>query len=114
MGIFDIFKKQPKKNKYHVFHDSIGDILKLLERKRGLVNGLQTGGSIVDLEFDSLMIERMKLVDLIKNGSISFLGDEFKNEILKIFDKEETEKDTIQQVWNYLINEQNKLKKLFS
>jgi hypothetical protein len=113
MGIFNLFKGKPKENKYELLYGSISEILKLLERKRGLVDGLQTGGSIVDLEFDSLMIERMKLVDLIKNGSISFLGNEFKNEILKIFDKEETEKDTIQQICNYLINEQNKLKKLF-
>ena len=113
MNIFNLFKVKPEKNKYELLYCSILEILKLLERKRGLVEGLQSGGSIVDLEFDLLMIERMKLVDLIKSGSISFLGDEFKNQILEIFNKEETGKDRIQHVYNYLINEQNKLKKLF-
>ena len=113
MGFFDFLKGEPKKNKYELFYDSISEILVLLDRKCRLVVNLETGGSIVDLEFNSLMIERMKLVDLIKSGSISFLGDDLKDELLEIFDKEVTKKDTILQVWSYLNNEQIKLKKLF-
>ena len=113
MRIFDFLKGEPKKNKYELFYDSISGILELLDRKYRLVVNLETGGSIVDLEFNSLMIERMKLIELIKSGSISFLGDDLKDELLEIFDKEETDKDTIKQVLNFLINEQTKLKKLF-
>ena len=82
MNFFNIFNRKPEKNKYEGLYYSISEILSLLERKRSLVEGLQSGGLIVDLEFDSLMIERMKLVELIKSGSISFLGNEFKNELL--------------------------------
>lgn len=113
MGIFDFFKKKPQKNKYEVFYDSIGEILKLLERKKRLVEITESGKSILDLEFDVLMTERMKLATLIKSGSISFLGKDFLEAILELFNNEETKKDEIINIWNYLMNEQNKLKKLF-
>lgn len=113
MGIFDFLKREPKKNKYELLHDSISEILELLDRKFRLVVNLETDGSIVDLEFNSLMIERMKLVDLIKSGSISFLGDDLKDELLEIFNDEVTNKKTMMIMWSYLSNEQSKLKKLF-
>jgi hypothetical protein len=113
MGIFDIFKKKPQKNKYHVLYDSIGEIIKLLERKKRLVENLESSKSILDLEFDVLMLERMKLAGLIKNGSISFLGKDFLEDILDLFNNEETKKDNVLNIWNYLTNEQKKLRKLF-
>jgi hypothetical protein len=113
MGIFDIFKKKPQKNKYEVLYDAIGEILNLLKRKKRLIENLENGKSIIDLSFDTLMMERMKLSSLIKSGSVSFLGGDFIKAILEIFNDEETRKDEILNMWNYLTNEQNKLKKLF-
>lgn len=113
MGIFDFFKKKPQKNKYQVYHESISEILKLLERKKKMVERIENGKSIIDLEFDTLMVEKMKLVQLIKNGRISFLGDGLKNGLLEIFNDQEIKKDEILHIWNYLINEQNKLVNLF-
>lgn len=113
MGIFNFFKKKPQKNKYHIFYDSIGEILQLLERKKRLVENLENGKSILDLEFDLFMIERMQLSALIKSGSISFLGREFLEAILELFNNEETKKDETLHIFNYLINQQNKLRKLF-
>jgi hypothetical protein len=112
MGIFSLFNRKPQKNKYELFYDSITELLKLMERKRGLVEGLKPGSSTLDFT-DTHMFERLKVVELIKSGSITFLGNEFKNEILEIFENQEIKKDTIQHVCSYLINEQNKLKKLF-
>lgn len=113
MGIFDFFKKRPQKNKYQIYHESISAILKLLERKKKLVERIENGKSIINLEFDKLMIERMTLVQLIKSGNISFLGDDLKNVLLEIFNEQEIKKDEIMHIWNYLLNEQNKLVKLF-
>jgi hypothetical protein len=113
MGLFDIFKRKPQKNKYQVYHESISAILKLLDRKIKLVERVDNGKSIIDLEFDTLMVERMTLVQLIKSGSISFLGDDFKNVLLEIFNDQEIKKDEIMNIWKYLHNEQNKLVKLF-
>lgn len=113
MGIFDFFTKKPQKNKYQVYHESISEILKLLERKKKMVERIENGKSIIDLEFDTLMVEKMKLVQLIKNGRISFLGDGLKNGLLEIFNDQEIKKDEILHIWNYLINEQNKLVNLF-
>lgn len=113
MGIFDIFKKKPQKNKYHVLYDSLGEILKLLERKKRLVENLENGKSILDLEFEALMIERMQLSAFVKNGSISILGKEFLDAILELFNNEETKKNETLYIFNYLINERNKLRKLF-
>jgi hypothetical protein len=113
MGLFDIFKRKPQKNKYQVYHESISAILKLLDRKIKLVERVDNGKSIIDLEFDTLMVERMTLVQLIKSGSISFLGDDIKNVLLEIFNDQEIKKDEIMNIWKYLLNEQNKLVKLF-
>lgn len=113
MGIFDIFKSKPQNNKYQVYHESISTILNLLERKKNMVKNIENGKSIVDLEFDKLILEKMTVAQLIKSGSISFLGNDFKNQILEMYNDEEIKKDEIMHVWNYLLNEQNKLKKLF-
>ena len=113
MGLFDIFKRKPQKNKYQVYHESISAILKLLDRKIKLVERVDNGKSIIDLEFDTLMVERMTLVQLIKSGSISFLGDDIKNVLLEIFNDQEIKKDEIMNIWKYLLNEQDKLVKLF-
>ena len=113
MGLFDIFKRKPQKNKYQVYHESISAILKLLDRKIKLVERVDNGKSIIDLEFDTLMVERMTLVQLIKSGSISFLGDDFKNDLLEIFNDQEIKKEEIMNILKYLHNEQNKLVTLF-
>lgn len=113
MGLFDIFKRKPQKNKYQVYHESITAILKLLNRKIKLVEHLENGKSIIDLEFDTLMVERMTLVQLIKSGSVSFLGDDFKNDLLEIFNDQEIKKEEIMNILKYLHNEQNKLVTLF-
>ena len=113
MEIFNIFKRKPQKNKYQIFYETISEILDLLERKGRLVSNVKSGNSIVDLEFDKLMIERMRLIDIIKSGSISFLGNDFKKIILEIFNDQEIPKDEFQNIRNYLVNEQNKLAKLF-
>jgi hypothetical protein len=113
MGIFDFVKKKPQKNKYQVHHESISAILKLLERKKKLVEKIENGKSIIDLEFDTLMVERMTLVQLKKSGNISFLGDDLNNVLLEIFNDQEIKKDEIMHICNYLLNEQNKLVKLF-
>lgn len=113
MGIFDFFKRKPQKNKYQVYHESISEILKLLERKKQLVERIENGKSIIDLEFDALMLESMTVVQLIKSGNISFLGNDFNINLLEIFKGQAINKDEIMHVWNYLHNEQNKLVKLF-
>ena len=84
-----------------------------MERKKKLVERIENGKSIIDFEFDTLMVERMTLVQLIKSGNISFLGDDLKNVLLEIFNDEEIKKDEIMHICNYLLNEQNKLVKLF-
>jgi hypothetical protein len=113
MGLFDIFKRKPQKNKYQVYHESISGILKLLDRKIKLVQRVENGKSIIDLEFDTLIIERMTLDQLIKSGGISFLGDDLKNVLLEIFNDQEIKKDEIMNIWKFLLNEQNKLVTLF-
>lgn len=113
MGIFDIFKKKPQKNKYQVYYESITELLMLLERKKSMVENVGSGNSIVDLEFDRGMFERMMLVEIIERGSISFLGNDFQNNILEIFDHQEIRKNEIMNIWDYLLNEKNKLERLF-
>ena len=113
MGIFDIFKQKPRKNKYQVFYESISEILKLLERKKGIAENLENGKTILDFEFDTLMFEKLRLIEIIKSGSVAFLGEDFKNGILEIFNEDEINRDEILHLWNYLVNEQNKLSKLF-
>jgi hypothetical protein len=113
VGIFDFLKKKPQKNKYQVYNESISAILKLVERKKKLVERIENGKSIIDLEFDKLMVERMTIIQLIEGGNISFLGDDLKNILLEIFNDQEIKKDEIMHVWNYLLKEQNKLVKLF-
>jgi hypothetical protein len=109
MGLFNIFKR---KNKYQIYYESISDILNLLKRKRDFIKNLDTK-YIVDLEFDKIMFERMRLLEIIKSGSISFLGKDFIDNMLLIFDDQKITKDDIEYIWEYLLNEQNKLKKLF-
>lgn len=109
MGLFNIFKR---KNKYQIYYESISDILNLLKRKRDFIKNLDTE-YIVDLEFDKLMFERMRLLEIIQSGSISFLGKDFIDNMLLIFDDQKITKDEIEYIWEYLLNEQNKLKKLF-
>ena len=48
-----------------------------------------------------------------ENGSLSFLGKEFKDSLLKTIDETELKIAEIQHLYNYLENEQIKLKKLF-
>jgi hypothetical protein len=112
MGFFNIFKRKNKKNKYQIYYESISEILNLLKRKRDLIKNLDTK-YIVDFEFDKLMYERIKLEEIIKSGSIFFLGKDFIDNILLIFKDQEIRKDDIEYIWEYLLNEQNKLKKLF-
>jgi hypothetical protein len=112
MGIFDFFKKKPQERTYEFYFDIVSDLLKLMERKKRLVDKVGSGKSVIDLEFDALMKERMELVALIKCGAISFLGNELKVELLKIFDDELTNKEQIMNVWKYLQNEKFKLQKL--
>ena len=112
MGLFNIFKIKNKKNKYQIYYDSISEILNLLKRKRDFIKNLDTE-YIVDLEFDKLMFERMRLLEIIKSGSISFLGKDFIDDMLLIFDDQKITKNDIEYIWGYLLNEQNKLKKLF-
>ena len=114
MGIFDIFKKKTEKNKYQIYYESISEILKLLERRKKIVDGLNDGESILDIDFENkLMIERLTLLDIIDKGSISFLGKDFTLHLHKSFGDEEVKKNDIIRFWNYLIIEQEKLKKLF-
>ena len=78
-----------------------------------MVENVGCGNSIVDLEFDRGMYERMMLVEIIERGSISFLGIDFQNNILEIFDDQEIRKNEIMHIWDYLLNEKNKLDRLF-
>lgn len=113
MSIFDFFKRKPSKNQYQVYYESISEILKLLERKKQLVEKIENGKSIIDLEFDKHISEIMTLGQLIKSGNVSFLGNDFKNNLTEIVKGQKINKDEIMQIWNYLLNEQNKLVKLF-
>jgi hypothetical protein len=113
MGILDFFKKKAPKNKYQIYHESISEVLELLKRKKQIVESLKDGDSELDFSFDQNMFEKLMLFEIIKSGSISFLGNDFKNHILEIFDNSELKKDEIMNIWNYLLNEQDKLSKLF-
>ena len=109
MGFFDFLKSKPKKNKYETYYDSISEIINLLNRKKELMDN----GLLIDLEFDKLMTERFKLSEILKGGSISFLGKDLCQELIKVFDVEEINKNSIMSILKYLENEQLKLKKLF-
>ena len=92
--------------------DQSGKVSVSIKRKRDFIKNLDTE-YIVDLEFDKLMFERMRLLEIIQSGSISFLGKDFIDNMLLIFDDQKITKDEIEYIWEYLLNEQNKLKKLF-
>lgn len=113
MGILNIFKKKTRKNKYQVFYESISEILKLLQRRKKMVENLEINKTIIDLEFDSIMFERIRLQEIIENGSIAFLGEGFKNDILVIFNEDKINRDEIFHIWDYLVNEQDRLSELF-
>jgi hypothetical protein len=106
MNFFNFFKT--KKNKYQIYYDMVNDILKILERKKHL----SEIGVKIDLEFDQLMSERIFLVSNIKNGNLVFLGDDFKNALLEIYNDEELDKEEILHMIKFLENEKQKLKKL--
>jgi len=80
-----------------------------MERKKELAEA----GVLVDLSFDAKTKEQITILALIRSGSLSFLGNDFKDLLLKIFDDDENKKDEIQHLCNYLENEQKKLMKLF-
>jgi hypothetical protein len=102
-----------KQFKYQFYSQSISEILNLLERKRNFIRNLDTE-FILDFDFDKLMYEKMRLVEIIKSGSLNFLGKDFTENISLIFFKDDRIiKEDIEYIWEYLMNEQNKLKKLF-
>lgn len=107
MGLFNFLK--PKKNNYKVLHEIITELLNTFERKKRLVEI----GVLIDLEFDSAMKERFMISTYVKKGVFSFLGKEFEDELQDIFNSEELNKEIILHTYNYLKNEQQKLKKLF-
>jgi hypothetical protein len=102
-------KPKFKKNKYQIFYETISTVLNLMERKKELAEA----GVLVDLSFDAKTKEQITILALIRSGSLSFLGNDFKDLLLKIFDDDENKKDEIQHLCNYLENEQKKLMKLF-
>ena len=59
-------------------HNSISQVLKLLQRKKNLITP-------IDLDLDQLHKERLEISDIIKSGSIAFLGNEVKNVLLETF-----------------------------
>ena len=103
------FKPKVKKNKYQIFYETISTVLNLIERRKKLAED----GQLVDLSFDDQMKENITIAELIKNGSLSFLGNEFEDSLLKTIDESELKIAEIQHLCNYLENEQNKLIKLF-
>ena len=109
MGFFDFLKSKPKKNKYETYHDSISWIINLLNRKKELMDN----GLLIDLEFDKQMTEKFKFSEIFRSGSISFLGNDLSQELIKVFDDQEINKNSIMSILKYLENEQLKLKKLF-
>ena len=104
-----IFKPKIKKNKYQIFYETISTVLNLIERRKKLAED----GHLIDLSFDDHHKENFKIAELIKNGSLSFLGNEFKDSLLKTIEESELKIAQIQHLSNYLENEQNKLIKLF-
>ena len=94
-----------EENKYIIMHDSISQVLKLLQRKKNLITPM-------DFEFHQIETERIELVEIIESDSIAFLGNEVKNVLLEIFNDSELKKDEFDNLWNYLKNEQTKLEKL--
>jgi hypothetical protein len=113
MGILNFFKNKAQKNKYQIYFESISEILKVLSRKKELVQNLKNGESIVDLNFELNMFEHMKMAEIIKSGSISFLGQDLMRHLIEITKQSEIRKDEIEQICYYLNNEQSKLRKLF-
>ena len=113
MGILDIFTKKPEKNKYEIYHDSISEVLKILERKKNLTLIVEKGGSIIDTEFDKNLVEKSTLLEVLKNGTIAFLGNDLIKSTWALYEDEEIKRDQLIHVWNYLVNEQKKLRKLF-
>jgi hypothetical protein len=103
------FKPKVKKNKYQIFYETISTVLNLIERRKKLAED----GHLVDLSLDDQMKEKITIAKLIKNDSLSFLGKEFKDSLLKTIDETELKIAEIQHLYNYLENEQIKLIKLF-
>lgn len=60
-----------EKNEYEIMHNSISRVLKLLQRKKNLIIP-------IDLDLDQLHKERLEITDIIKSGSIAFLGIKLK------------------------------------
>tara|TARA_B110000208_G_scaffold140367_1_gene169375 strand:+ start:65 stop:433 length:369 start_codon:yes stop_codon:yes gene_type:complete len=55
-----VLNHQPEKNKYETYHDSISEIINLLNRKKEMMNN----GELVDLDsFDKRMTEQMKFLE---------------------------------------------------
>jgi hypothetical protein len=113
MGILDFFKKKTQKNKYQIYFESISETLIVLARKKEMVKNLKSGESFVDLNFELNTIEHLKMIKIIKKGSISFLGQDVMRDLLEITKQSEIQKDEIEYLCNYLLNEQNQLRKLF-
>jgi hypothetical protein len=113
MGILDFFKKKTKKNKYQIYFESISETLIVLARKKEMVQNLKSGESFVDLNFELNTFEHLKMIGIIQNGSISFLGQDVMRDLLEITKQSEIQKDEIEYLCNYLLNEQNQLRKLF-
>jgi hypothetical protein len=106
MSFFNFFK--PQKTANHILYETISDLIKLLERKKELVEM----GVLIDLSFDSFTHDKFLVSSQIKNKVFSLFGEQFENDLLFVFSNPELNKELILKIYDHLKNEQLKLSKV--
>lgn len=104
--------KKTQIKRYKDYHDSIIQVMNLIERKKKRIEELKEGESRLDLEFDSYNKERLKILQIIIDEKISFLGKDVSQSLIELYEDTNIDRDKLLHIWNYLDNERKKLKKL--
>jgi len=114
MGIGKWLKKRKMKKevqKWTEFCDDCLEIKKIIDRKKKLVDD----GMLIDLTFDTLMMERIKINEYDKKGVLELLGTQslykegmpdeitLKDSLSIIVSNQELDKDFIIGTYNYMI-----------
>lgn len=99
---------KPRKTANQFLYESISDLIKLLERKKELIEI----GVLVDFAFDSFMNEKFLVSSYIKNNVFSLFGEQFEKDLLVVFSNQELNKELILKIYDHLRNEQLNLSKV--
>tara|TARA_B110001452_G_scaffold231775_1_gene208766 strand:- start:112 stop:525 length:414 start_codon:yes stop_codon:yes gene_type:complete len=114
MGIGKWLKKRKMKKevqKWTEFYDACLEIKKIIDRKKKLVDD----GVLIDLTFDTLMMERIKINEYDKKGVLELLGTQnfykeempdeitLKDSLTTIVSNQELDKELIIGTYNYMI-----------